>query len=290
MADHNKNPLNVPAIFKAGIDDDGIVKEVAGHYYQISTNDIPAVMNHATTVRQFASQKSWRDHLAETRGVPYCLDEASVYSGPPPNNLAFRSCLGAALWRTDFLLYTMSNGIERVHWESVFCSGQATWQPQGSGSLKPENRSGWYSLLVAADFIGRSTDGHRIKVDQIEVDGRIDNEHFTAYAAYEGDEIVRLAFVNLKYWDEDQGERREVQVNLSGLDRIGKAVSKTFTSARGAPAATRDITYGGSQWTYESMGLEVVKKEDTVTAQVMKGAVRIVVPDSSAVVVHLALA
>jgi len=285
-ANPDDNPLNIPGMFEAGLNTDNIVKEVAGHYYQISTNDIPAVMNHAASVSQFAHQKAWRDYLAPM-GIPYYLDEASVYTGPPPNNLAFRSSLGAALWRTDFLFYTMSIGIERVHWESVFSSGQAIFQPQPSGNNPIETRSGWYSLLVAADFIGKTDSGAKVKVAQVGVDGVLDNAHFTAYAAYGDDRIVRLAFVNLNYWD-GTADRSETTISIGGLGDAKTATVKYFQSTSGATAPTDQITYGGSQWPYSNMGLEeegVV--DDTVIVAVRDGKASIVVPDSAAAVVHL---
>jgi hypothetical protein len=263
-----------------------IIKEVAGHYYQISQNDISGVMNHSASVSQFAHQKAWRDYLAPL-GIPYYLDESSVYTGPPPNNVTFRSSLGAALWRTDFLFYAMSIGIERVHWESVFSSGQAIFQPQPSGNNSIETRSGWYSLVVAADFIGKSHSGCKVKVAQIPVDGTIDNVHFTAYAAYADNAIARLAFVNLNYWD-GSTERQKTTVNLGGLGDARSATVKYFQSTNGASAPSDQITYGGSQWPYSNMGLELEGVvSDTVTVNVESGRVSIVVPDSAAAVVHL---
>jgi hypothetical protein len=181
----------------------------------------------------------------------------------------------------------MSIGIERVHWESVFSSGQAIFQPQPSGNNSIETRSGWYSLVVAADFIGKSDSGSKVKVAQFPVNGTIDNSHFTAYAAYADGAIARLAFVNLKYWD-GTTNRKETTVHLSGLENAKEATVKYFQSTQGAAAPSDQITYGGSQWPYSNMGLEQKGLvNDTVTVKVEDGKASIAVPESAAAVVQL---
>jgi len=234
-----------------------------------------------------AEQKGWVDYLAANFGesIPLVMDEANVLTGP--TNETLQSSLGSAVWRTDYFLYCMSIGINRVHYESVFGSNQSLWQPFDSDGTPAQTRGAFYAYPPTADFIGNT--GGKTKVAQIEVNNTIDGTYFTAYAAYNGSTIARIALVNFNEWSEVEGTTRpNTTITLTGLSDTESVMVKYLSSDEGAAGMASGITYGGSQWTAKSVGKEVYGvRNDTVSLEVEDGEVDVVVPYTSVAVVFL---
>lgn len=193
------------------------------------------------------------------------VDEANTLTGP--TNATFQQSLGAAVWKVDFMMYCMSIGIKSVHFESVFGSNQAMWKPWSTPGSPAFTGSGYYSLLPAADFLA----------GEAQVQQLVANNTFTAYASYSGC-LRRVALLNLEAWSGDN--RPNTTVTLSGLPDCEIKV-KFLNCPGGAVCPVANMTYGGSQWTAASNGLEVPVTNDTQCLKVQGGSVNIDVPATS---------
>jgi hypothetical protein len=286
LANFTDYPFNIPSIFQAGINTDNNIISVGAHFYQIATGGtLRDLMNHSSLVTHMAIQKSWAEYLRDSYNISLTMDEVNVLSGSP--NVTVQSSLGSALWRTDYFLYCMTIGIKRVSYESVFGSNQSMWQSYDSNGSPAQTRGGYYSYLPAADFIG-NTGGNTV-VTQLGVDGHLDDPKIIEYAAYNKRELSRMAIVNFHQWSREEGlfDRPVTNITLSGIN-VKKVTVKYLNHPDGAAGLADGITYGGSQWTAESMGEEVKGvANDTLVVWGANGQIHVPVPWSSVAVVFV---
>ena len=267
----------------------GYVKSFGLHYYQLIGSDTlyGDLLDHSRTYNQANLQRAYLTDLRENTSpvIPLIMSEVNVLTGGA--NITFLQSLGVSVWMVDYMLYMMSIGVKRVHWESVFSSGQATFMPSTSGSQVAGTGAAYYSLPATAEFIGNT--GGTSQVAQVAVNGTNNNNRFTAYASYNGTTLARMALINLNPWStSDSSDRPTVPVSLSIPISISSVVVKYLNSPGGAYGANTTITYGGSQWTYASLGNEVTGvRNDTVNLPVVSGAVTIIVPHTSVAMVFL---
>ncbi|KAI1079018.1 glycoside hydrolase family 79 protein [Whalleya microplaca] len=283
--------LDVGECFSLGIDKSNAIHEVAHHYYQGNAGgaadlasglmDVGATHHH---LDQFAKRISW---LRQNKpDIKFVLSEVGN-SLDRTNAYAYQARLGSALWQLDFYLYAMTVGVARINYQQIMHAGYNLWLPVASAGHQPQVFANFYSQPFVADFIGTSG---KTRVAQLKT-GRKDN--VAAYAAYEGSDgaAKRLAVANLNYWNKATAggkERPGVAVDL----KVGKDVKKVrvvrLSSPEGAGAEADSITYGGSQWTYKSLGKEVKGvRDDTKEITVKDGVARVTVPSSEAVLVEL---
>lgn len=277
--------MNVYDIFKSGINDENIVKSVAAHFYQITGGSIQDLLNHTSVVTHMAVQKGWTEYLAGM-GIPLIMDEVNVLTGQTNETLV--SSLASAVYRVDYFLYCMTIGIKRVSMESVFGSNQSVWQAFESNGSPAQTRGAYYSYLPTADFIGNT--GDNTNVAQINVDGATDGARFIAYAAYDNQTLNRIALINFNDWSQVQYQepRGTTNVTLTGLSDTKTITVKYLTHPEGGAGLASGITYGGSQWTFASLGLEQPGgNDDTITLEVSDGQAHVSVPYTSVAIVFV---
>lgn len=149
----------------------------------------------------------------------------------------------------------------------------ALWHPQynnTAGAVLPA----FYAQIFAAEFIGSHGNVTVANID-------LGQPHLSAYAAYEGANLARLAIINLELWDghhESQEKRHSKQMLLhvpAGTDSV--TLKRLTSPAGGVARSSNQITWGGMQWTYENEG----RGENVST-----GAERLTVKDGT---VHIAV-
>ena len=120
--------FDVPGIFKAGINSGGVVNLVVGRYYCQSDGNYSKSLSHTKTVTQLAeSGRQAAASYCASIGLAYILSKVNLVTNPPtPVDPSFPNSLAVALWRMDFMLYTMSIGVKTLHFENEFGSFQAT--------------------------------------------------------------------------------------------------------------------------------------------------------------------
>lgn len=283
--------FDVPTGFGLGINDGGIVKTVAHHYYQTDCCGSAAtlasgLMTHSSIAGHLDLFKPAIDWLREHNpDIPYILSEIGN-SLSPTHDYAYQAVLGSALWQVDFQLYALSIGVARFNFQQIMHSGFDLWLPQASGDSQPQVFASYYAQPFVTDFVGSSG---AAQVAQLDVSDE-STGNWAAYAAFEDGAPKRLAVLNLNYWNSSSSTsaRASQTVSVSVPDDVTSVRVDLLSSPLGAGGSADSITYAGSQWTYESLGLEVKGvRNDTETLDVVDGQVSITVYQSSAVLVHL---
>ncbi|KAL2274092.1 hypothetical protein FJTKL_03699 [Diaporthe vaccinii] len=283
--------LDVPTGFGLGIDDDDVVKTVAHHYYQtdccLTAGDLATgLMSHSAISGRLDLLKPAIDWLKGNKPhIPYIMSEIGN-SLNPTHDYSYQAVLGSALWQVDFQLYSLSIGIARFNFQQIMHSGFDLWLPVASGDSQPQVFASYYAQPFVTDFVGSSG---KARVSQLNITDEATG-NWAGYAVFEDDAPKRLAFVNLNYWNSSSSttERASQTITLGLPDDINTVTVDLLSSPLGAGASADTITYGGSQWTYESLGKEVTGvRNDTEILAVENGQVNITIYQSSAVLVHL---
>jgi len=113
----------VDTCFNLGIDRDGVVKEVAHHYYQGVAGTAAtlgsALMNLSITHNHLDQYKVRIDWLRKNKpDVPFVLNEVGN-SLQPTHTYEYQARLGSALWQVDFYLYSMAIGVARINYQQI---------------------------------------------------------------------------------------------------------------------------------------------------------------------------
>ncbi|KAI9159186.1 Beta-glucuronidase [Paramyrothecium foliicola] len=135
---------------------------------------------------------------------------------------------GAALWATDYALYTASLNVTRMFFHMGVGYRYAAWQPRINGTTLPGPRPLYYSNLLVAEALAGG--GKQVEV--------IANEtSFAAYAVYNqarpGREaqLQHVVLINLSpYYAALAKERPSLQVQLLGLDKRASPIVKRLTA------------------------------------------------------------
>ncbi|KAI1170669.1 hypothetical protein F4777DRAFT_591762 [Nemania sp. FL0916] len=277
----------VDTCFGLGIDADGVVKEVAAHYYQGSAGTAATLgstlMNLTITHTHLDSLRARINWLSANKPeIRFVLDEVGN-SLQSTHTYPYQARLGSALWQVDFYLYSMAIGVARINYQQIMHAGYDMWLPVASAGMQAQVFSNYYSQPFLADFIGKSG---TTRVSQLSVDAN----NVGVYAAYENDAPKRIAAVNLNYWNQTSSTeaRGSVILQLEVPDNVQQVTVYHLNSPAGAGATADTITYGGSQWTYASLGKEVKSvRKDTQTVAVVDGVASVTVASSEAVLVRL---
>lgn len=283
--------LDVGTCMDLGIDDAGYIKTIAHHYYQNSGGTAAelatgsGLMNMTFThwrMDFFHCQLDWLK--ANRPDLPFVLSEVGN-SLPSTYQPWYQAVLGSALWQVDFYLYAMALGISRVHYQQMFAETYQPimWLPVEYLGMAPHVTANYYSQPFIGDFIGSTGETTMV---QLNITPAQDN--IAAYAAFDAGSPKRVAVVNLNYWNETSSgtDRSSASIDLSVPTDVTTVTVAHLSSPAGAGADATTITYGGSQWTYESAGQEVTGvRDDTETLTVSDGVVTVNVNASSAILV-----
>ncbi|KAI0426042.1 hypothetical protein F5Y09DRAFT_346081 [Xylaria sp. FL1042] len=288
LASSEKDKFPVDTCFALGIDAAGVIKEVAGHYYQGNAGTAATLgtvlMNLTLTHANLDAFRVRIDWLrANQPEISFVLSEVGN-SLQPTNTYEYQARLGSALWQVDFYLYSMVIGVARINYQQIMHAGYNLWLPVASAGLPAQVFSNYYSQPFLADFIGKT------QVSQLSVP----TSNVAAYAAYEDGTPKRIAAINMNYWNatSSTGSRGSVTLDFAIPDdediHIAQVTVYHLNSPAGAGAAADSITYGGSQWTYDSLGKEVRGvRNDTEIVAVVGGVASVTVASSEAVLVCL---
>lgn len=283
--------FDVPTGFGLGINDNGIVKTVAHHYYQTDGGSASTLatglMTHSSIAGRLDLLKPAIDWLRENNpDIPYIISEIGN-SLNPTHDYSYQAVLGSALWQVDFQLYSLGIGVARFNFQQIMHSGFDLWLPQASGASEPQVFASYYAQPFVADFVGGSGQAQVAQLDILDEP----TGNWAAYAAFENGAPKRLAVLNMNYWNSSSAttsERASQTISVSVPEGVTSVTVDLLSSPLGAGAGADSITYAGSQWTYESLGLEVAGvRNDTETLSVVDGQVSITIYQSSAVLVHL---
>lgn len=283
--------LDVPTGFGLGIDDGNIVQAVAHHYYQTDGGSAATLaaglMTHSSITARLDLLKpaiAWLK--ANKPDIDYIFSEIGN-SLNPTHDYAYQAVLGSALWQVDFQLYALAIGVQRFNFQQIMHSGFDLWLPQASAGAAPQVFANFYAQPFVADLVGSSGTA---QVAQLAIADEATG-NWAAYAAFEsGGAPARLAILNLNYWNSSSSTvaRASQTITVAVPDGVLSVTVDVLSSPEGAGASADSITYAGSQWTYESLGLEVAGvRNDSQTLSVEDGTVDITVYQSSAVLVHL---
>lgn len=279
--------FHVPTCFDLGINKDNIVKTVAQHFYQTNVghagNLATGLMNHTSIKHRLDNFRPAIDYLAKNHPkIPFILSEVGN-SLNPKHDYLYQATLGSALWQVDFQLYGLSVGIERYNFQQIMHSGFDLWLPVESAGMKPQVFSNFYAQPFATDFVGSSGKATVRFINMPGFDAQV-----PAYAAYENGKLKRVAIVNMNYWVPGQGDRKTTVVPLQLGADVKSVTVQHLNSPGGASAQADSISYAGSRWTYESVGKEQKGwRHDTQILKVDRGAVKVGVQYSEAVIIHL---
>ncbi|KAI1375335.1 glycoside hydrolase family 79 protein [Hypoxylon crocopeplum] len=283
--------FDVETCFDLGIDKENIIKEVSHHYYQrnagTATDLAAGLMDTGVTHTHLDQLKRRISWLKKNRPeIPFILNEVgnSLFR---TNSYEFQARLGSALWQVDFYLYGMAIGIARINYQQIMHAGYDLWLPVASAGHEAQVFSNFYSQPFVADFIGSSG---KAMVAQLNTSGGDAPTNVAAYVAYENNIAKRVAITNLNYWNQTSSgsERPSVVLDLSIPQGLKSVTVYHLNSPLGAGAGADTITYGGSQWTYESLGTEVQNvRNDTERITVKEGVASVTVQSSEAVLVWL---
>ncbi|RYO98377.1 hypothetical protein DL764_007104 [Monosporascus ibericus] len=284
--------LDLDTCFGLGIDKRGALKEVSHHYYQnhagTAENLAAGLMTLSLTHSNMDAMRVRINWLRENRpDLPFIINEVGN-SLMVTNSYEYQNRLGSALWQVDFYLYSMAMGVARINYQQIMHAGYSLWLPVASAGHPAQVFPNFYSQPFVADFIGSSGETRVAKLDI--ADGGASQPNLAAYAAFEAGAPRRIAVANLAYWNRTSSdtERPVVHVQLEVPDGLNAVTVYRLASPDGAGADATTITYGGSQWTYESLGHEVKGvRDDTEDISVRDGVATVAVPASEAVLVWL---
>ncbi|KUI54355.1 Beta-glucuronidase [Cytospora mali] len=287
--------LDVGTCFDLGIDNGGYITTVAHHYYQNAGGDAvylaAGLMDMAWThwrMDFFECQLSWLK--ANRPDLPFVLSEVgnSLMDTHMPE---YQARLGSALWQVDFYLYAMQLGIARINYQQMLADTYQPimWLPVEYLGESPHVTANYYSQPLIADFIGSSG---TTTMTQLNITSTEEVANVSAYAAFEDGSPKRIAVVNLNYWNQTSSgtDRPSVSIDLSIPSSLGVTTVTVdyLSSPVGAGADADTVTYAGSQWTYDSLGIEVTGvRDDTETISVVNNIATITVNSSSAALISL---
>jgi hypothetical protein len=170
------------------------VKYVAEHYYQFDGKSLGIanhLLNHTDLETKFAKHKPSIDYALNKAGTGYIFSETG---GPLAIKEEKTTYFANTLWAVNFMLYSMSNGVQRVSLAQRPVAKRALWiLLPGLSTPGLRVQAPFYAMLFIADFLGKEISGGR---GAINVD--LENPRLTAYAMYEGDKMARVTIVNLR--------------------------------------------------------------------------------------------
>ncbi|ORY57850.1 uncharacterized protein BCR38DRAFT_448818 [Pseudomassariella vexata] len=283
--------LDTETCFNLGINQDNIIKTVAHHYYQNQAGSAETLatglMTMSVTHNRLDLHKRRINWLKANRPeIPFILSEVGN-SLKKTHTYEYQNRLGSALWQVDFYLYAMAIGVTRINYQQIMHAGYNLWLPVESAGMPAQVFANYYSQPFVADFIGSSG---KTTMQKVEFTNAGSETNVAAYVAFEDGAPKRVAITNLHYWNATSSgiDRPSVQVGITVPDGVASVKVYHLSSPDGAGAGAESITYGGSQWTYESVGKEITGvQDDTETIDVMDGVAMVAVNSSEAVLVWL---
>jgi len=223
----------------------------------------------------------------QTPPIPFSFGEVGCGPGGIPNNGSYdERSFGAALWQVDFMLYSMTLNVSRVHIQSGYGFDFSLWQPSEFDYTPAAVYANYYAHLYVADFI--STSG---AMQAMELPVSPTSDTLTAYAAYEHGNIQRVALVNMDYFDgtsTSSSDRPSQTFSIAVPSSVHSVTVRTLTGGDDGAMAfdTANITWGGESFSLDQDGVGQMVAMANSTVQAQNGQVNVVVPASEAAMVY----
>lgn len=297
-ATNSAEKLTAKAAFQAGLDQHAArIKQVAFHYYQgRGPPDLASLqtwIQHSTTVTNVTENflPSIRYLQNNHPAIGFAFTETGYNVGSGSGKAITGNSLATALWAVDFQLYCMTVGVSRINWQQILGGSLNMWRAVESRAGPPAVTANFYSQPFVADFIGKGGDTKVAELDITDSNGDHGDGYYAAYAAYNGDgTVARVAVLNLKIWTSDNQEdnnRPSINFQLPGLPANVGQVVVHHLNAPGGALASKNLTYAGLEWTWESRGQEIKVEDNDDILDVVNGEVTISVGASSAVLIEV---
>lgn len=242
------------------------------------------LLNHTMTLKSLSQYVPSKDKLTAQYKIPYIMGETnSLYNEGAPG---LSNSFGAALWGIDYLLTGAALGIRRFHMHQGTNYRYQSWQPIGTEKATKGTKAPYYGNLAVATALSN------LSGSDVSVQTLLSEEKAVAHAIYKDSGVRSVMILNMNQYN---------YTNTDGTVNKQSRSSSTFTvqydgwkegqklkvqrlSANGSDAIT-GITFDAYSYNYEldngkPVLLKNVTRGETVT--VSKGAVQVVVPDSSA--------
>jgi hypothetical protein len=222
---------------------------------------------------------------------PIPFDFGEVACGPgsiPDSTYILERSLGAALWQIDFMLYSMTVGVNRVHIQSGYGFNFSLWQPNEFAGSPAAVYANYYAHVFVASLIGRSG-----AMQAIELDVSPTSDTHTAYAAYDNGALSRVALVNMDYFDgttSDASSRSSTNFTVAVPQGVKDYTIHTLTAPEGAMAIdTAGIFFAGQTYTLEQDGMAQMNSTVSTISNgtVQDGQVTVTVAASEAVILYM---
>jgi hypothetical protein len=150
-------------------------------------------MNHTRT------KQSVDTHVTEYNtinpGIPHVFGETnSLFNQGRPG---LSNTFGAALWVADFMLYSASSNIQRVHLHMGTNYRYQSWQPVTTNITSIGTKAPYYGNIAVAAFLG-NLNVAPVQVAELDTGG---DEHEAAYLAYVDNVLRRIMFINMNEYN-----------------------------------------------------------------------------------------
>lgn len=276
--------LNAANIFADGEDSEGTVKEISVHNYmggatQPGVTLQATLMNHTNVVHAINSHVKYANTLANVP-ADYILGEHNSLFGGGAEGTS--NVFGAALWVLEISLNAASTGIiKREHFHQSVGAAYSAWLPVQSGSDAPQTFPPYYGKLAAATFLA---DSANIQVKIISLGGDPDVD--SGYGAYVGDQLERIALLNLREYNSNSTTPRGEQEYTVSVRPFQVWVVQRLTASSAFDVT--GVTYNGYAYEYATLG-KPARVRGTSTDELViadgHGNLHVTVAESEAVVI-----
>ena len=189
--------IDLPQAFQMySIDKGNSIKQVGWHFYPykggkggtLQPEDIGQVFNHDATVKFINPIGQYTSFLAmQSPPIPLIWSEIALAIDGLPGSV---NNFGTAMWNVDAFLYSMSVGVDSIHYSENEGDFFIFWLGQESDGVPAQVFAPFYAVPFVADFIGNSG---KSKIQTLDTN----NGKIIAYGAYEGGQLMRIALLNL---------------------------------------------------------------------------------------------
>ncbi|KAI0126520.1 glycoside hydrolase family 79 protein [Xylariales sp. AK1849] len=288
------NHLKAPLAWSDGINIDSNIKYYSTHNY-ISGATSPGVTLQGTLMNHTRTKQSVDAHVTEYNtinpGVPQIFGETnSLYNQGRPG---LSNTFGAALWGIDFLLYSASVNIQRVHLHMGTNYRYQSWQPLTTNLTTIGTKAPYYGNIAVAAFLG-NLQIEPVRIAELDTGG---GEREAAYLAYVDNVLRRILILNMNEYNytlngTGPGLNPNARITRTYSFNVGNMTSSASIQrlyANGSDAIT-GITWDGWSYNYELNGGRPVLLDNVTvgeTVPIQGGIVDVGVADSQAVILNL---
>ncbi|KAI1844536.1 hypothetical protein JX266_009209 [Neoarthrinium moseri] len=288
------NHLKAPLAWSDGISTDGNIKYFSSHNY-ISGATSLGVTLQGTLMNHTRTKQSVDAHVTEYNaikpGVPHIFGETnSLYNQGRPG---LSNTFGAALWAVDFMLYSASVNIQRVHMHMGTNYRYQSWQPITTNSTSIGTKAPYYGNIAVAAFLG-NLNVQPVRVANFDTGG---GDHETAYLSYVDGVLSRIMVINMNEYNYTLNgtgpglnpAARPLRTYSFSVGNLTGEASVQRLYANGSDAIS-GVTWDGWSYNYELDAGRPVRLTNVTIGEkvpITDGIVEVGVADSSAVILSL---